>query len=254
MVILAIDTSQPEGSVCLSGGVPPARSLSLGDGSSHLVDLGRAVDDLLREARLSPADLSRVALVAGPGSFTGLRIGLSYAKGLVAALDVDVVTVGTLELLALARLYPAAGDTTPPPPEGPVAVMVDARKAEVYAAVFAASGARPGAGVPSLETLVAPCAEAPELFVRRAQPYDPVYLGTGAIRYRGTIERTTGGSGRIAGPETARPSTEYLCAVAAGLTPLDRDVVLSLEPRYIRSSDAVLKPLKPIDPHEKHLD
>lgn len=250
MVILAIDTSHPEGSVCLSGGAAPARSLSLGDGASHLVELGRAVDGLLREARLSPADISRVALVEGPGSFTGLRIGMSYAKGLVAALDVDVVTVGTLEILALARLYPLAGGAPPPEPEGAVAVLVDARKAEVYAAVFAASGARPPAGAPSLETLVAPCAEAPEAFLRRARQYDPVYLGTGAIRYRATIEKKTGRAGRIASPEAARPSTEYLCGVAGGLTPLEGDDVLSLEPRYIRSSDAVLKPLKPIEPHE----
>jgi tRNA threonylcarbamoyladenosine biosynthesis protein TsaB len=250
MVILAIDTSHPEGSVCLSDETAPARSSSLGDGSSHLVGLGRVVDVLLRQAQLSPADITRVALVEGPGSFTGLRIGMSYAKGLVAALDVDVVTVGTLELLALARLYPIGVTEPSPEPAGAVAVMVDARKAEVYAAVFGRTGDSPSDGPPSLETLVAPCAEAPEVFVRRARRHDPVYLGSGALRYRETIEQETGAAVRVAGPEAARPSTEYLCDLAGGLIPLDRDGVLSLEPRYIRSSDAVLKPLKPIDPHE----
>jgi tRNA threonylcarbamoyladenosine biosynthesis protein TsaB len=247
--VLAIDTSHPEGSVCLSAGTFGRRGESFGHGASHLVEIGRSVDRVFRGAELGPGDLSRIALVAGPGSFTGLRVGMSYAKGLAAALDVDFVTIGTLELLARPLLLPDPGA----PRDGaaaadrPVCVLVDARKGEVYTAVYA----RDGEG---LKTLEAPSARSPGDVLARAEDLDPVYVGSGTVRYREAVEGACRGRDRIAAPRFARPSTEYLCAIAPELAPLSREAVLALEPTYIRSSDAVLKTLRPVDPHEKSVD
>ena len=63
--------------------------------STHLVGLGRAVDRTLKAEGLSTGAIDRLAVVTGPGSFTGLRIGLSFAKGLHAATGVQVVTIAT---------------------------------------------------------------------------------------------------------------------------------------------------------------
>ena len=256
MVILGIDTSHVEGGVCLDDGISPPTCARFGATSSHLVELGFCVDRVLGERRMQPADITRIALVEGPGSFTGLRIGMAYAKGLAAALDVEIVTVGTLELLSLPFLRPDPGSTVSTSDdtgkESAVCAMVDARKGEIYGAVYARS--RDGSGKHSLSfglaELVSPCAEAPGIFVGRAKQFDPLYVGSGTIQYRAALEEINTKPTRVASPEQAAPSTAYLCGIARELAPLSHEAVSSLEPRYVRSSDAVLKPLKPINPHE----
>lgn len=277
MVVLAVDTSHPQGSVALAvDGIVEAQS-GFGTASSHLVELGACVDRLLRERKLTIADVSRVALVEGPGSFTGLRVGMAYVKGIAAALDVEVVTVGTLELLAMPLLRPDDAAGVEAAVETPatkldrwvermrVCPMVDARKGEVYAAVYEWGGGDAGAaadesrggradaaganaGSNALTALIEPRAQSPETFVETAQRFQPLFLGTGANRYRRVLENAAG-SDRIAPAETAIPSTAYLCGIAHRLKPLSRAAVRSLEPFYLRPSDAVLKRLKPIDQH-----
>jgi tRNA threonylcarbamoyladenosine biosynthesis protein TsaB len=99
--------------------------------TSHGAALPGAVDELLRKARLRPSDLAAIAVGIGPGSFTGLRIGLSYAKGLVFASGAKIVGVPSLDALAIAALdSPAAA------PGRRICVLVDARKGEVYTALY----------------------------------------------------------------------------------------------------------------------
>jgi tRNA A37 threonylcarbamoyladenosine modification protein TsaB len=125
-----------------------------------------------------------------------------------------------------------------------VCAMVDARKEEVYGAVYGE------AGDGAVREILAPRAQAPEAFLKEACVHDPLYVGSGAIRYRELVERAAGGDGgRIAGDEAASPSTEYLCQISPRLEPLTREEIRALEPFYLRPSDAVFKPLKPIDPH-----
>ena len=88
------------------------------------------VEGVLRQAGLRVDQLDAVAVSSGPGSFTGLRIGFGFAKGLVYAVGAHLVLVPTLE--ALATVVGAA--------EGPVCAALDARKQEVYAAVFEPDG------------------------------------------------------------------------------------------------------------------
>jgi tRNA threonylcarbamoyladenosine biosynthesis protein TsaB len=89
-------------------------------------------------AKLSPGDLSAVAVSKGPGSYTGLRIGVSFAKGLCYGLGVPLIGVGSLAALcAIARRSRAAGGL---PLGGLLIPMIDARRMEVYGQVFDASG------------------------------------------------------------------------------------------------------------------
>jgi tRNA threonylcarbamoyladenosine biosynthesis protein TsaB len=99
---------------------------------SHAASLPGLVDRVLAESGLGVEDVEAVAISIGPGSFTGLRIGLGFAKGLCFAGDLPLVTVPTLE--ALAHAVEAPADAT-------VCAALDARKREVYAALFAAEPA-----------------------------------------------------------------------------------------------------------------
>ncbi len=93
---------------------------------SHAERLHVYIDDVLKEANISSDELEAIAVSKGPGSYTGLRIGVSAAKGLCYALDKPLISVSTLEALA----HQVTCD------EGVIVSMLDARRMEVYAAVF----------------------------------------------------------------------------------------------------------------------
>ncbi len=99
--------------------------------TAHGAALPRAVDDLLKGSKIVLSDLGAVAVGIGPGSFTGLRIGLSYAKGIAMASGCAVIGVPSLDAMALAALGEAnLSDGTQ------ICCVVDARKGEVFAALY----------------------------------------------------------------------------------------------------------------------
>lgn len=127
MRVLAIDTSTMLGGVAivdeLSGVVVEVR---LNVKSTHSERLMTTIDYALQQSGYTIYDVDFFAVTTGPGSFTGLRIGLSTVKGLSYATGKPIVSVPTLE--ALARNFPFC--------RYPVCTMLDARKKEIYAALF----------------------------------------------------------------------------------------------------------------------
>jgi len=97
-----------------------------GNGYSHAEKLHVYVDEVLKEAKISTLQLDAIAVSKGPGSYTGLRIGVSAAKGLAFALNIPLVSVSTLEALA----HQVKADS------GLIVPMLDARRLEVYSAIF----------------------------------------------------------------------------------------------------------------------
>ena len=95
-------------------------------GYSHAEKLHVFIEELLLELQLNYKDLNAIAVSQGPGSYTGLRIGISAAKGLCYALDIPLIAVDTLEILA--RQLQVS--------EGCIVPMIDARRMEVYSAIF----------------------------------------------------------------------------------------------------------------------
>ncbi|MCO6175171.1 tRNA (adenosine(37)-N6)-threonylcarbamoyltransferase complex dimerization subunit type 1 TsaB [Flavobacterium sp. NRK F10] len=93
---------------------------------SHAEKLHVFIEELLKETQLTFKDLDAVAISKGPGSYTGLRIGVSTAKGLCYALDLPLISVDTLEILANALTVTS----------GVIVPMIDARRMEVFSAVF----------------------------------------------------------------------------------------------------------------------
>ena len=96
------------------------------EGYSHAEKLHVFIEDIIKESQLTIKDLKAVAVSKGPGSYTGLRIGVSTAKGLCYALGIPLISVDTLAVLA--------GAVTQN--DGWIIPMIDARRMEVYSAVF----------------------------------------------------------------------------------------------------------------------
>jgi tRNA threonylcarbamoyl adenosine modification protein YeaZ/ribosomal-protein-alanine acetyltransferase len=127
MKLLAFDTSMAACSAAVSVGerVLAARYEEMATGQAEA--LAPMVEAVIREADLPYAELSRIAVTTGPGSFTGVRIGLSLARGLGVSLGLPIVGIDSLAAIACNE----------PRRDMPLAVIADARNNEVYAAVFA---------------------------------------------------------------------------------------------------------------------
>ena len=127
-VILCIETATTNCSVALGKeGELLALKEDYSDNYSHAERLHLFIDEILKENSLTPKDLSAIAVSKGPGSYTGLRIGVSAAKGLCFSLDLPLISVPTLTSLAL-QVDVNAGDYIIP--------LLDARRMEVYTAGF----------------------------------------------------------------------------------------------------------------------
>jgi len=133
MTILGIDTATRRASVALARGGEVAALAHLDGRSGHASDLLARIDEILTGAGLRPADLAGIAVTIGPGSFTGVRIGMATAKGLAYSLDVPLGGLSTLEALARAAL-PLTGDALR------LCAVIEAGKGEVYAAFFRREG------------------------------------------------------------------------------------------------------------------
>ena len=123
-MILAIDTTSEQGSLALAegDGILEEVVLTAPEGFGHI--LIQEIDAVLKRHNVRPADLDCLAAATGPGSFTGVRIGLAAIKGLAHALNKPVVGVSNLQALA------TLGDARIR------AVQIDARRGEIYGAVY----------------------------------------------------------------------------------------------------------------------
>ncbi|MDD4199222.1 MAG: tRNA (adenosine(37)-N6)-threonylcarbamoyltransferase complex dimerization subunit type 1 TsaB [Paludibacter sp.] len=136
MVILHIETSTHVCSVALSEKEKCIFQRSSYDGMNHAALLSLFIQDILDLLRKSGKKLDAVAVSSGPGSYTGLRIGVSTAKGLCYGLDIPLISVSTLEIITI-----AAQQTLSPNENRLFVPMIDARRMEVYDAIFNAKGA-----------------------------------------------------------------------------------------------------------------
>ena len=128
MYILHIETATKNCSVAVSKYSEVLCCKEFADaGYAHAEMLHVFIEDALQEAQITPNDLSAIAVGSGPGSYTGLRIGVSAAKGLCYALHIPLIAVDTLEILAQQVKNISSGFIIP---------MIDARRMEVYSAVF----------------------------------------------------------------------------------------------------------------------
>jgi len=133
-LILCIETSTTVCSVSVSGDGELLSIREVSDAKSHASQLTPFITEVLAESGIKPHDLSAIAVSKGPGSYTGLRIGVSTAKGLAFALKIPLISVGTL--LSMASGFLNKNTSVSVDSKLLLCPMIDARRMEVYSALF----------------------------------------------------------------------------------------------------------------------
>jgi tRNA threonylcarbamoyladenosine biosynthesis protein TsaB len=128
-LVLSLETSTDVCSVALHEKHVLLKHISIDEPQAHASKLAPLISELLVAAAVKPSSLKAVSVSTGPGSYTGLRIGASTAKGLCYALGIPLIAIPTLSVLAFqGRKHAAPGELLCP--------MIDARRMEVYCQVF----------------------------------------------------------------------------------------------------------------------
>lgn len=138
--IILIETSTALCSAAISKGGDIISYRESSEDKAHASKLAVFISEMLREQGMSASDCDAVAVSEGPGSYTGLRVGVSTAKGICFGAGIPLISVGTLDILAIQAIEEGLL------PQGCTAVvpMIDARRMEVYCAEFSAAGERTG--------------------------------------------------------------------------------------------------------------
>jgi tRNA threonylcarbamoyladenosine biosynthesis protein TsaB len=132
-LILCIDTSTPVCSVALTQNGNLLHSIEKYEGFSHASHLTVLIDEIFKNNNIDIKQIDAVAISCGPGSYTGLRIGVSTAKGLCYALDKPLIAIGSLKILAWPVIHQQRNEALLPHLFCP---MIDARRMEVYMELF----------------------------------------------------------------------------------------------------------------------
>ena len=226
MKVLGVDTSTSCGSLGIIDDDAVVAEYALLRDETHSTRLVPAIQALLKEARLDLNKIDGMAVSLGPGSFTGLRVGLSAVKGLALAAERPVVGVPTLDALAFNLPF------TP----YVICPLVDARKGEVYTALY-----KDGEGG-RVEQLTPYQVVAPLDLLEKLPLQETIFLGDGVEVYGELIEERLGVKVLFAPPHLRflRGST----VAEIGLQRFKKgetDDISSMVPIYVRPSDAEIK-------------
>jgi tRNA threonylcarbamoyladenosine biosynthesis protein TsaB len=181
---------------------------------AHSRDPLPRVAEALERADVDYGDVDAVAVGVGPGTFTGLRVGIATARALAGAHGLEVRPVSSLRALAEGIDAPSR------------LPLIDARRGELFAALYDAGGAE------LLEPLVAPPEEVAETVLSRGA--NPLAAGDGSLRFRGLLEA----AGVRVAPDGSQVHVVrglHICRLAAAVQPVPPEAVL---PTYIRAPDA----------------
>ena len=174
MRVLGIDSSTPGCSVALLNNDTIVAERIADPHPSYSKYLLQMVDQVLTEGKSRLDDVDGFAVTIGPGSFTGLRIGVSLLKGFVLATEKPFVGINSLEAMAC----------TLDSPKHPVCTVLDARKSEVYAAVFESQK-------DGLHPLLKESALSPEALCEKIE-VPTLFIGNGVERYREVFKDSLG--------------------------------------------------------------
>ncbi len=208
MIVLSLDTclGACSAAVLRDGEIIAAQSEPMTRG--HQERLAPMVRDVMRDAGLAFAELDRIGVTVGPGSFTGLRVGLAFAKGLALALDRPCVGVGTLEALAFGI-------------DGVTAAVIDAGRGNLYLQIFETGAALTAPDILNL-------ADATARLIEVCGGRDVTLVGPGAHLLRDAAPQAT-----VFGLDSPSPEVIARLAAKASLAPAT--------PLYLRPPDALPK-------------
>jgi len=235
MMILAIDTSGPTFAAALLKEDTVLTEIFFQTERHHSELLLPGVERMLQEAHVPLPELDLLACTVGPGSFTGIRIGVSTVKGLALAAGKPVVGVSALEALALnAAGFPEL-----------ICPLLDAKRGQVYTGLYRSDGGR------KLTNVLPDRVVAPEAIMELIAG-DALFIGSGVPVYEDVICARTTGRNYFAAPHLHRISAAAVGVIAWGRS---RDGELTdhirLSPMYIRRSEAEEKEIASVDRESK---
>lgn len=223
-MILGIETSVEHVGVALGDHRGIRAHALVASDRRHAESLTPMIQFVVRLAEATMSDISAVAVDIGPGLFTGMRVGIATAQSLAWALDIPVVPVCSLDALALNA---NTEDIT-------VAAALDARRGEVYWALYRMTG-----NGQEPQRITEPVVSSPEdMAIHLAdRAEDVVCVGTGITRYEDTFSANPWV--RVLGGETQFPSATAVVSLATAALLNDRGVAPhAVEPMYLRAPDA----------------
>jgi len=224
MTILSIDTSTPHASVAVTRNDHTLSQRSFEGKKTFSSTLLTRVHECLESAGCSLDAVDAFAVARGPGSFTGLRLGISLVTGFSMATGKPAVGIDTLYAMAL----------SPPPQDGLICPLLDARKNEVYAAVFEY---RDG----TLTRIREDVAEIPEAFLEKI-PARALFFGTGAARYEEKIRTFLKDKADIALGSFERTTAAAVGALAREyLNKPEERGDNGIRPKYVRPCEAEIQ-------------
>lgn len=235
--VLAVDTSSHIQSVALLAGDEVLYHLQHRIKFNHGSSLLTLLDTMLPEHGLSVKELDLLVIGAGPGSFTGLRVGMATLKGLARAASVPLVSASSLESMALAVARTSPGT--------PVCAAVDARKKEVYAGVFVSPDGD------NLEILSDEQTHSPDAFKAHiegiAGQHERVILVERQLERYKSLKPDAWSHEKILRPGFAHAPIDGVAMAMLGRAKFVTDGacdLATLEPNYIRPSDAEIQAAK----------
>ena len=223
MKLLAVDTSTSSCSVAVLEDERLLAEVIYTAGNTHSRHLLSIINQILDICSFKFLDINGICFTQGPGTFTGLRIGISMVKGLAAATRVPVVGVSSLAAL----IFPLSLV------ERPAVAVIDARRGEVYHGRYRFAHGK-------VEAVTPESVDTPEA-VTALLPHDALLVGSGALLYRKVFES------RGAGIRFANQTQHVIRASSVGMLALPRfrgrntDSIHTLTPTYIRKSDAQIQ-------------
>ena len=219
MIILALDTTTKSGSVAVLHDAVVRIERSGNPAVTHGQRLPADIADVLELAGVRIEDVDLLAVAAGPGSFTGLRVGIATIQGLAIAHGTRVVAVSAFE--ALAR----AGTNA----QHPIGAWMDAQREEVFAALYAPDGR---------DVLIGPVSASPrailDTWATGRDLQQIVFIGDGAVRHADVIRQRIGPATSVIAPPPLAGLIGQLAADDPGRAVLPHAIV----PIYVRTSDA----------------
>lgn len=218
MLILGIDTSTNVGTVAIYSDVKGTLGeISVNINKTHSENIMVMIDELFKLTNTTINDIDKIAVSIGPGSFTGIRIGVAVAKGLASATNCKIVGVNELDVIA--------GNSTSN--ECEICSIIDARKERGYYCTFKYENGI----LKQLEDY-----KVGELreFLETRKEIRTVYLGDGAINYKNLISNIVGENGLVAPKSLNLPRA----SVVAELGINNEDNLYTMEPIYLSKSQA----------------
>lgn len=225
-MILALESATSICSVALVGSGKVIAFREINEGFKHSEKLTVYIQEVLAESNKKLSDIDAVAVSSGPGSYTGLRIGVSVAKGLCYALDKPLISIPTLDAMAAGAIEKfKQGEVLYCP-------MIDARRMEVYAAVYDAN----------LNTIVQPSAIVVDgnLFSGRFEDKTIIYFGDGAEKCQDVLKNNP----EFVFQSEVFPSAKWMASIAERKFAVKEfENVALFEPFYLKEFQAGVKKL-----------